>query len=99
MTTPHSPWACEYLPYTAQHDGHEMPCYRIYPDDAPEEYIAETNEHLPEHVQRAHACLIAAAPQLLQTAENVVACWETGDLAEAVRELSAAIGEAKGRAP
>jgi hypothetical protein len=37
-----------------------------------------------------------AAPALLAAAEKVLARWEQGDLADAVRELSAAIDEAKG---
>jgi hypothetical protein len=39
-----------------------------------------------------------AARALLDAAELVVARWERGDLAEAVRELSAAIAKAKGDA-
>jgi hypothetical protein len=39
-----------------------------------------------------------AAPDLLAAAEKVVARWAQGDLADAVRELSAAIDEAKGGA-
>jgi hypothetical protein len=39
-----------------------------------------------------------AANDLLAAAELVVARWERGDLAEAIRELSAAIGKAKGGA-
>jgi hypothetical protein len=40
-----------------------------------------------------------AARSLLEAAELVVARWERGDLAEAVRQLDAAIAEAKGGAP
>jgi hypothetical protein len=39
-----------------------------------------------------------AAPELLEAAEAVVACWERGDLAAAVRDLEAAIARAKGGA-
>lgn len=39
-----------------------------------------------------------AAPDLLEAAEKVVARWERGDLAAAIRELDAAIAEAKGGA-
>jgi hypothetical protein len=39
-----------------------------------------------------------AAHDLLEAAEEVVARWEQGDLAEAVRKLSAAIAKAKGGA-
>ena len=37
-----------------------------------------------------------AAADLLNAAEKVVSRWEKGDLAEAVRELAAAIAKAKG---
>ena len=40
-----------------------------------------------------------AARDLLGAAEQVVARWEQGDLAEAVRELSAAVAKATGGAP
>jgi len=40
-----------------------------------------------------------AAPDLLESAELVVARWSEGDLAEAVRALDAAIAKAKGGAP
>ncbi len=43
-----------------------------------------------------HLRLRRAAPDLLAAAEKVVARWEQGDLAEAVRNLSAVIAEAKG---
>ena len=36
-----------------------------------------------------------AAPELLAAAEKVVARWEQGDLADAVRQLDAAIAKAK----
>lgn len=42
------------------------------------------------------APLIAAAPALLMAAERVLACWEAGDLAGAVRELGQEVREAKG---
>jgi hypothetical protein len=37
-----------------------------------------------------------AAPDLLSAARLVIARWESGDLAEAVRELSAAVAKAEG---
>jgi hypothetical protein len=40
-----------------------------------------------------------AARDLLQAAELVIARWEQGDLAEAVRALEAAVVDAKGGAP
>lgn len=38
------------------------------------------------------------AARLLEAAEGVIANWERGDLAAAVRELDAAIADAKGEA-
>jgi len=49
----------------------------------------------PDVWVESNARLIAAAPDLLDAAELVVARWERGDLAEAVRELSAAVAKAK----
>lgn len=37
-----------------------------------------------------------AAPDLLAAAEKVLDRWQTGDLAEAVRDLAAAVGASKG---
>jgi hypothetical protein len=45
-----------------------------------------------------HLRLQIAAYDLLEAAEKVVAQWAHGDLAEAVRELNAAIAKAKGGA-
>jgi len=42
------------------------------------------------------ARLLAAAPDLLEAAELVIARWEHGDLAEAARKLGAAIFRARG---
>jgi hypothetical protein len=47
----------------------------------------------------ANAMLIAAAPELLDAAEQVIANWESGDLAAAVRNLAAAVLTAKGGGP
>jgi len=63
--------------------------------------IAETDEDgrvaSPEQ-QEANARLIAAAPDLLEAAELVIARWSEGDLAEAVRFLDSAVAAAKGGA-
>ncbi len=98
-------WACEYLPYTSQ-DGREIPCYRIYPPDAPDEYIAQTNEDLPDQIQRKHACLIAAAPELLDALEiffNIMHDYESslekGYVTLAMDMARAALATAKGHAP
>lgn len=40
--------------------------------------------------------LICAAPDLLEAAEEILARWESGDLAEAVRWLNDAVRKAKG---
>jgi hypothetical protein len=78
-TTPPAIWHYEYLPYTMTcRDGlsaeREIPNFRIFPEDEPENYIAETNEHLPAEVQECHARLIASAPQLLAvTGHNIPA--------------------------
>jgi hypothetical protein len=88
-------WRIEYAPYT-NHDGREIPCFRIYPDDNDEACIAQTNEHLPRDIQERAANLIAAAPALLAAASLVIDRWSHGDLADAVRMLDAAVAEAKG---
>jgi hypothetical protein len=48
----------------------------------------------PEEAE-ANAKLIAAAPDLLRAAKDVVKAWENGDLAAAVRWLSATVAEAE----
>ena len=88
-----APWAAEYLPYTSQ-DGHEIPNFRI--NDADDNAVCETNENLDADVQEANAYLIAAAPQLLAAASLVIERWSSGDLADAVRQLQAAIVAARG---
>ncbi len=97
-------WYYEYLPYTmTYHDGlageREIPNFRIFPEDEPQNYIAETNEHLAAEVQECHARLIACAPQLLAAAAFVIERWAKGDLAEAIRQLDAAVNTATGGAP
>jgi hypothetical protein len=57
--------------------------------------VAYTGEN---HIDEANARLIATAPRLLSAGEAVLANWERGDLAAAVRELADAIAEAKGLA-
>jgi hypothetical protein len=67
-----SEWHYEYLPYTVtESDGseRELPNFRIFPVDEPENYIAETNEHLPGDEQERHALLISAAPELREALE------------------------------
>ena len=62
-------WGYEYMPYLMSEYADpsrekEIPNYRIFPWDDPENYIAETNEHLPGDVQERHARVITAAPDL-----------------------------------
>jgi hypothetical protein len=88
------PWLYQYSPYTAQ-DGHEIPAFEVQGD---EYKVCDTNEDRPAAEQQANALLIAAAPDLLEAAEKVIAAWESGGLASAVRQLDAAIELAKGGA-
>jgi hypothetical protein len=88
------PWIYQYSPYTSQ-DGREIPAFEVHGDDVK---VCDTNEDRPVTEQEANACLIAAAPDLLEAAEKVIASWERGDLAGAVRQLDAAIELAKGGA-
>jgi hypothetical protein len=88
------PWTYQYSPYTSQ-DGHEIPAFEVHSDSVK---VCDTNEDRPPIEQEANARLIAAAPDLLEAAEKVVAAWESGDLAAAVRQLNGAIELAKGGA-
>jgi hypothetical protein len=100
-------WAYEYLPYVG-HDNNEIPCFRIYPEDEPEEYVAETNEHLSHDIQERYALLMTAAPDMfsaLKLAESQLSEYCAADdgrdkdahlALNAVRE---AIARATGRAP
>jgi len=67
MTKPTADWSYEYLPYTVTDENgteSDLPNFRIFPDDDPELYIAETNEHLPGDLQETHAQLISTSPQM-----------------------------------
>jgi len=62
MTT----WLVEYCPYIKCNPGShrleiETPCFRVYPEDDPERWIAQTNQDLPAEVQEEAALMIAAA--------------------------------------
>jgi hypothetical protein len=79
----------------------------VAPDPAgihPDIYIAEIAESDDDgriatpRQQKANGKLIAAAPELLEAAELVIARWSEGDLAEAVRFLDSAVSAAKGGA-
>jgi hypothetical protein len=102
-----SQWSYEYLPYTVtEADGseRELPSYRIHPDDNPELYIAETNEHLPDDIQLGHARLIAAAPELLDALDyffNIMHDYQSsrrkGYVKHALDKARAAIARATGK--
>jgi hypothetical protein len=96
MTTRHTPgpWAYQYNPYLSRFDE-EIPAFEVHG----EEKVCDTNEDRPYEEQEANAILIAAAPELLEAAEQVIANWESGDLAAAVRNLDAAVLTAKGGGP
>ena len=55
----------------------------------------------PEEIARADAdaTLYCAATVLLEAAEEVIARWDLGDLAGAVRNLAQAVAMAKGETP
>jgi hypothetical protein len=62
MTT----WLVEYSPYIKSDPdtpelGVEIPCFRIFPEDDPERWIAQTNEDLPPDVQEEAALIMADA--------------------------------------
>ena len=56
--------------------------------------VRVTSYHVVRHVEAASE----RAARLLEAAEGVIANWDRGDLAAAVRELDAAIADAKGEA-
>jgi hypothetical protein len=85
------PWTYHYSPYLSQFDE-EIPAFEIHG----EEKVCDTNEDRPREEQEANAILIATAPQLLEAAEQVIANWESGDLAEAARHLNDAVWMARG---
>jgi hypothetical protein len=87
------PWTYQYSPWHSDHAG-EIPAFEIFG----EEKICDTNEDRPREEQEANACLIAAAPELLEALEQqtdaaqaVIDSWERGDLAGAVCGLDACI--------
>jgi hypothetical protein len=65
-----STWYYEYLPYFMPDPDdmtieREIPNFRIFPPDDPQNYIAETNVDLPGDQQESHARLMAASPAML----------------------------------
>jgi hypothetical protein len=94
-----TPWTYDYNPYRAQ-DGAEIPCFEIVDCDG--RRVATTDEDTPHALQEADACLMAGAPALLdaleaqtEAAQAVIDAWEQGDLAGAVRQLDASLGNAR----
>jgi hypothetical protein len=59
-------WHIEYCPLPDCDLGNptaarELPCFRIFPEDNPERWIARTNENLPCEVQEEAAVFLAHA--------------------------------------
>jgi hypothetical protein len=75
-------------------------CFEPYDDQHPVNEIAIWGDQGKDLAvwHDEDLCLRLAASDLLEAAEQVVARWERGDLAEAVRELDAVIAKAKGGA-
>jgi hypothetical protein len=106
-TTTHSPtpWTYDYNPYTVQRGDDaaaELPAFEIF--DAEQTKIFDTNEDLPAEIQEANACLVTAAPAMLealrlaQDALNIAPRFRVGDtdsykiaarVDEAIREATA----------
>jgi hypothetical protein len=63
-------------------------------DEEPNMHTAKRGPH-----DQANALLIAAAPALFDAALLVIARWNNGDLAEAVRTLDLAVTQARRGAP
>lgn len=82
------PWEKEVIPNRIRFFG-RLQATGIY-------LIAEVRTDHGGEMDRANADLLFAAPDLLEAADKVLAAWESGDLATAVRELSAAVEKAKG---
>ena len=56
----------EYCPYILNDPDdpsveRELPCFRVFPSDDPERWIAQTNEDLPAGVQEEAASIMANA--------------------------------------
>ena len=97
MINQHSPapWTYGYNPYTVQSGdaaAEELPAFEVF--DAEQNKVFDTNEDMPSEIQEANARLASVAPALLEACRMVVARWERGDLAEAVRVCQAAVEEA-----
>jgi hypothetical protein len=111
-TAPHTAlsWGYEYMPYLMSEYADpsrekEIPNYRIFPWEDPENYIAQTNENLPGEVQEKHARLITAAPDLFEALRyffNIMHDYESsrrkGYVKFALEMARQALAKAKGGA-
>lgn len=82
------PWS-----YYHRRDGHGN--FHVGPDDRNSPPVAVTLHQSKLALERCNARLIAAAPDLLAAAELVIRNWSEGNLAEAVRQLDAAVASAR----
>ena len=98
-----APWSYEYNPYAmnvaSDEPDTEIPAFEIF--DADGNKIFDTNEHLPQKLQEANACLAAAAPELLLSlieCANLLADYDESDGAEGIvyRRAIAIIMQATG---
>ncbi len=93
-------WDYEYLPFTNNQTGEEIPNFRInFTDDNKEGYVAETDENLPAGEQERFARLITAAPDMLEAAKVALRTLLTGDSKLLpINLLEEAIAKAEARA-
>lgn len=89
MTRPdqHFPWTYDYCPYRTTDDKgeREIPCFEIV--DSESRRVALTFEDATLELQEADARLLAAAPDLLQSLQRILAAHDS-------RNNGAVIGEA-----
>ncbi len=88
MNIPHTPGPWTAAVYTGKYD---QPLVTAYSGG----HICRVTSQ-DDRVHEANARLIAAAPDLLVAAQKIIATWEGGDLAAAVRDLSVAVAKAGG---
>ncbi len=69
-----TPWAYEYSPYAVARDGdpaYELPAFEVFDHDGNK--VFDTNEDDPAGRQEANARLGAAAPELLEALDYLLA--------------------------
>jgi hypothetical protein len=97
--------------FVAETPEHALKLARRFADENPEDLNLDNRDCCYLSINEIEVCndeddslavwfdddmlLRLAAPELLAAAEKVIARWEQGDLAEAVRELDASIKAAK----